>query len=228
MSYEKYFIDVSGYEKIDIYRYLELLPGERGHAIEHALKKLALCGIRTGGKSLVKDITEARDTLNRWLEMREEDNRIAQTKAEQRASQGEWPTEERIENIGRNGNDGAIYESQCWCEKCNIRTIKIQDGSEKALEILSKMPICPQCGDKRCERAKHHDNECSAKKQYRDLEKPWEWQLGDYATMEWKNNVIAGKIIKISENSYGELCFTVDSDDRPYVYSYATSVEARS
>lgn len=78
-KYEKYFIDVSGYSKIDIYRYLELLPGTRGHAIEHALKKLALCGVRTGGKSLIKDITEARDTLNRWLEMRAEDEAIGKT-----------------------------------------------------------------------------------------------------------------------------------------------------
>ncbi|AKX52007.1 hypothetical protein AKN92_11360 [Thiopseudomonas alkaliphila] len=78
-KYEKYFIDVSGYSKIDIYRYLELLPGNRGHAIEHALKKLALCGVRTGGKSLIKDITEARDTLNRWLEMRAEDEAIGKT-----------------------------------------------------------------------------------------------------------------------------------------------------
>ena len=75
-KYEKYFIDVSGYSKIDIYRYLELLPGNRSHAIEHALKKLALCGVRTGGKSLIKDITEARDTLNRWLEMRAEDEQL--------------------------------------------------------------------------------------------------------------------------------------------------------
>ena len=35
---------LSALKKIDIYRYLELLPGDRGHAIEHALKKLALCG----------------------------------------------------------------------------------------------------------------------------------------------------------------------------------------
>ena len=111
MSYEKYFIDVSGYEKIDIYRYLELLPGERGHAIEHALKKLALCGVRTGGKSLEKDITEARDTLNRWLEMREEDKRIAQDKIKQSGDQNkEWPSDERIDTIGQNGNEGEHYE----------------------------------------------------------------------------------------------------------------------
>ena len=86
----------------------------------------------------------------------------------------DWPTEERIEAIGQNGNDGAVY------------------------------------------------------KKYRDLEKPETWKLGDYATMEWENHVAAGKIIKISTNIYGDLCFTVNSDDRPYAYSLATSVEARS
>lgn len=72
-QYSKYFIDVSKYDKIDIYRYLELLSGNRGHAIEHAIKKLVLTGVRTGGKDFIMDVTEARNTLNRWLEMREED-----------------------------------------------------------------------------------------------------------------------------------------------------------
>ena len=90
----------------------------------------------------------------------------------------DWPTEDRIENIGQNGNDGAVYESQCWCEKCNIRTFTLP-GTSQAIEVRTMMALCPQCGDKRCERAKHHDSECSAKKQYRDLEKPWEWQRGD-------------------------------------------------
>lgn len=72
-KYEEYFIDVSRFNKIDIYRYLELLPGHRGHAIEHAIKKLVLCGVRTGGKPLKKDIIEARDTLSRKIQMWEED-----------------------------------------------------------------------------------------------------------------------------------------------------------
>ena len=87
-EYSKYFIDVSDYTKIDIYRYLELLEGERGHAIEHALKKLALCGVRTGGKDMRKDIKEARDTLTRWLDMRDEDDAIAKAKEEKIRADG--------------------------------------------------------------------------------------------------------------------------------------------
>ena len=71
-KYGKYFKDIAKYLKLDIYRILDLYK-VTDHAIGHAVKKLLLAGDRTGGKSLVDDVTEARDTLNRWLEMREED-----------------------------------------------------------------------------------------------------------------------------------------------------------
>ena len=87
-EYSKYFIDVSDYTKIDIYRYLELLEGERGHAIEHALKKLALCGVRTGGKDMRKDIKEARDTLTRRPDMRDGDDAIAKAKEDKLRADG--------------------------------------------------------------------------------------------------------------------------------------------
>lgn len=117
-NYEKYFIDVERFKKIDIYRYLELLPGDRGHAIEHALKKLALCGVRTGGKSFVKDITEARDTLNRWLDMRKEDDAHEfelKNEAERFAKEGNWPAEAegRMAPVLQNGNEGEHYIEPC-------------------------------------------------------------------------------------------------------------------
>lgn len=37
--------------------------------VHHASKKLLLSGVRTGGKSAYDDIREARDTLNRYLEL---------------------------------------------------------------------------------------------------------------------------------------------------------------
>lgn len=37
--------------------------------LQHASKKLLLSGVRTGGKSQFDDVREARDTLNRWLEL---------------------------------------------------------------------------------------------------------------------------------------------------------------
>lgn len=73
MSYEKYFRDVKHLDKIDIYRFLDLFE-VTDHALGHAIKKLVLSGARTGKKPLVVDVTEARDTLNRWLEMLQEDD----------------------------------------------------------------------------------------------------------------------------------------------------------
>ena len=72
MSYEKYFKDVSGYDVIDVYR-VHRLFGVNDEVLCHASKKLLLSGVRTGGKTLEQDVKEARDSLNRWLEMLAED-----------------------------------------------------------------------------------------------------------------------------------------------------------
>lgn len=71
--YGKYFKPIKGLEKLDIYRFLELFE-VTDHALGHAIKKLTIPGSRTGGKTVEDDVREARDTLNRWLEMRAEDN----------------------------------------------------------------------------------------------------------------------------------------------------------
>lgn len=39
--------------------------------ILHARKKLLIPGVRSGGKSLLKDVKEARDTLNRYIALME-------------------------------------------------------------------------------------------------------------------------------------------------------------
>ena len=41
---------------------------------------------------------------------------------------------------------------RCWCEDCDL---KAHGG------LRSKMCVCPECGDKRCPRAAHHDLPCS-------------------------------------------------------------------
>ena len=68
MKYEKYFKDVSNLQNIDVYRVIRLFKVE-DYELGHAVKKLLLFGQRTGGKSRFEEITEARDTLNRWLEI---------------------------------------------------------------------------------------------------------------------------------------------------------------
>lgn len=122
MSYEKYFKDVSGFDVVDVYR-VHRLFGVNDEVLCHASKKLLLSGVRTGGKTLEQDVKEARDSLNRWLEMLAEDLGNAQEKdgwtpgAIEAAAfikscdsaEVEWPDESRIDVIGQNGNDGAVY-----------------------------------------------------------------------------------------------------------------------
>lgn len=101
-------------------------------------------------------------------------------------TESDWPSEDHIESVGRNGNDGEAIkintEVNCWCADCNVPIVMFGQPSE-IIEEQQKDSLCPQCGDKRCERAKHHDNECSAKKKYRDLEKPETWKRGDIVNL---------------------------------------------
>lgn len=69
-KYPKYFRDVADLKEIDVYGVCQLFGvSDASGALHHAIKKLLLSGVRTGGKSARKDIEEARDTLNRYLEI---------------------------------------------------------------------------------------------------------------------------------------------------------------
>ena len=70
-QYPHYHKDVSKLETIDVYRVLTLFKVTEP-CIQHSIKKLLCAGDR-GDKSMIKDITEARDSLNRHLEMLNED-----------------------------------------------------------------------------------------------------------------------------------------------------------
>ena len=69
--YSHYFKLVKHLTYIDVYRVLDLFKVERA-SVAHAVKKL-LCAGNRGAKNYVQDITEARDSLNRELEMLTED-----------------------------------------------------------------------------------------------------------------------------------------------------------
>jgi hypothetical protein len=59
----------AGWSAVDTYRIGQLFPvDDPSGRIIHARKKLLVPGVRTGGKSMFKDIKEARDTLTQWLE----------------------------------------------------------------------------------------------------------------------------------------------------------------
>lgn len=69
-KYPKYYKSVAHLDEIDVYQVHKLFNiQDPSGAIQHASKKLLLSGVRTGNKTQYKDIQEARDTLNRWLEM---------------------------------------------------------------------------------------------------------------------------------------------------------------
>lgn len=72
-KYPKYYKDVRDIDDLDVYTVHNLFNiQDPSGCIQHASKKLLLSGVRTGGKSMFKDISEARDTLTRWLQLNPE------------------------------------------------------------------------------------------------------------------------------------------------------------
>lgn len=70
-KHNHYFIDVSRLQKMDVYRVLERF-NVTCPVLQHVSKK-ALCAGNRGHKDLRKDIQDMIDSLNRKLEMMEED-----------------------------------------------------------------------------------------------------------------------------------------------------------
>lgn len=73
-EYQHYFKDVSHLNKIDVYRVIDLFDVQ-GEPVRHAVKKLLCAGDR-GHKDRRTDIQQAIDSLNRQLEMMDEDEKI--------------------------------------------------------------------------------------------------------------------------------------------------------
>ena len=67
-----YIVDISKYNKLDIYRILSLY-NVTNPCLQHAIKKL-LCAGKRGVKNQTQDINEAILSLQRLLEMQGEDN----------------------------------------------------------------------------------------------------------------------------------------------------------
>lgn len=71
--YPDYFKSCAGLTELDVYTVHHLFEiNDPSGCIQHASKKLLLSGVRTGGKSVYKDIKEARDTLTRKLQLMEQ------------------------------------------------------------------------------------------------------------------------------------------------------------
>lgn len=74
LMYPKYYKELpQGWTVVDTYAVNILFPvDDPSGCLLHARKKLLIPGVRSGGKSMRKDVTEARDALNRWLELNPE------------------------------------------------------------------------------------------------------------------------------------------------------------
>ena len=72
-KYPQYYKPVGDLKEIDVYAVHHLFDiQDPSGCIQHASKKLLLSGVRTGGKSALKDIKEARDTLTRYIQLYEQ------------------------------------------------------------------------------------------------------------------------------------------------------------
>lgn len=71
-KHNHYFKDVSHLDTVDVYRVLQMF-NVTDQALGHAIKKLLVAGGRGAGKDIQRDVREAVDTLERFLEMRDED-----------------------------------------------------------------------------------------------------------------------------------------------------------
>ena len=69
-----YHKSVAHLSSVDVYRVLGLF-GVTDQVLGHAIKKLLVAGNR-GVKNIDKDVQEAIDTLQRWQEMRAEDDGV--------------------------------------------------------------------------------------------------------------------------------------------------------
>jgi hypothetical protein len=85
-----YFKDVSQLDAVDVYRVLELF-NVTNPCIQHAVKKLLVAGGRGAGKDIDKDIQEAIDSLERWKDMRQEENPIFNRRSTDKIAEVEFP-----------------------------------------------------------------------------------------------------------------------------------------
>lgn len=85
-------------------------------------------------------------------------------------------------------------------------------------------------GDERIDTIGQNGNEGEhyKRKEYRDLEKPWEWKVGDYTEVLILGKKYTGLITEITRNSYGWFQIVIDSFDAIIPPHQFESVEARS
>ena len=101
------------------------------------------------------------DEFNQWCELGEDE------KVEWAARFGaitERAARQPPEAMQSNDWQHASATAACWCETCDTA----------ANGWRTKMALCPQCGNKRCPRATHHDNACTGSNELGQKGSSWE------------------------------------------------------
>jgi len=171
MSHEHYFIDVSAYDRVDVYRLIEL-AGITCPVAQHVFKKAFATGKR-GHKSLCKDWQDIADSAARRLQMMDEDDGWT-AEAIRAASFGQINTIDYRTDAEKGFTDPrtvagldvsfptekhmSFAPEQCECHRC-IEEKGLKVGPLPLSSV--KMILCPACGNKRCPKANDHRNECS-------------------------------------------------------------------
>lgn len=93
-QYPKYYKDVAHLSELDVYQVHQLFGiNDPSGCVQHASKKLLLAGQRTGGKPALDDIREARDTLNRYLQINSVAALLTAPRVQQAANDSTMPVE---------------------------------------------------------------------------------------------------------------------------------------
>lgn len=58
-----------------------------------------------------------------------------------------------------------VQQKSCWCETCDTQA---NHG------MRTRMSLCPECGNKRCPKAAHHDNACTGSNEAGQKGSSWE------------------------------------------------------
>lgn len=155
-KHSHYHKDVSGLATIDVYRVCDLFGvQDPSGATQHAIKKLLLPGQR-GGKSMRQDLQEAVDSLNRRIQMLDEDAKADQQQAVHiDLSAYSCSAESFAAALRKSGVAvGRAFEPAAEIDDDNPRNLPIHQGGELAEHVYPAVDamrtangLCRYCGE---------------------------------------------------------------------------------
>lgn len=131
MKHSHYKKPVAGLQFVDVYRVLGLF-GVTDPCIQHAVKKLLVAGGR-GAKDISQDVQEAIDTLQRWQEMRVEDEMAENVNEAWGVLLGKKP------NVPETFGQQHTIEPASLIDDESPRQQLIQQGGEMAAEVYAEL-----------------------------------------------------------------------------------------